>query len=330
MNFSFNESISRKKIVLIMALAVVFSLALCVIFGEIGLPLFSAFYAVLILADRSSKKVVSLAACAITLAVTVSLYIFNLGTLALPFACVGGVLISVLFAKGTPKGELAFYLTTIFVVMLVGSLYLSFATAAGNYSLSAVAEYINGWYAELRLEFVNSIMDAVKETSSELFVAIDEITVSETFDSLFNLAPAAIVIFAFALAGVSLKIFSTLAYKLAKEPQHVVFWRFSTSNVIAYFYCALFVLNFFAAGNGVFSITVSNLFYVFLAVYAYIGYNFALSLLSGRLGYALSVIILIAAIIFFGIIALELMSLLGVVFTHISNKVGWHIDSDKS
>ncbi len=330
MGFSFNEAISRKKIVYVMTLAATLSLALCAFFGELALPVFTAFYAFLIIADTSSKKIVSVAIGAVALAVSISLYIFDFGTLSLPFACIGGVLIALLFNRGISKGELAFYLTALFTVMLVGSLYLSFAAAAGDYSLSAVTEYINGWYAELRLEFVSSIMDTLKETSSELFLAIDELTVSEAFDSLFNFSPSAIVIFAFALTGVALKIFSTLSYKLAKEPQRVIYWRFATSSVIAYFYCALFVLNFFAAGNEVFAITVSNLFYVFLAVYAYIGYNFALSIISGRLGYALSVIIVIAIILLFGIIALELLSLLGVVFTHISNKVGWHIDNNKS
>lgn len=330
MNFSFSEAFSRKKIALIAAVALVLCGALCVFFGELLIPLFSAFYAILILSDTSTKKIVSLTFGAVSLAVTISLYVFKFGTLSLPFACIGGVLIAFLFLRGTSKGELAFYLTAAFSLMLVGSLYLSFTDAAGAYSISAVAEFVNGWYVELRTEFVTQIMDSVKQAPTELLVTLDELTVSEMFDSVFNLSLSVLVIFAFALAGVTLKIFSTLLYKLAKEPQRLVYWRFCTSNIVAYFYCALFILNFFAGGDGVFAITVSNLFYVFLAVYSYIGYNFVLSIISGRLGYALSVIILIAAILFLGIIALELLSLFGVVFTHISNKVGWHIDNNKS
>ena len=330
MLFSFSDTIDRKRITLMAALAVALCGVLCVFFGEIVLPLFAAFYAVLILADTSSKKIVSVAFGAVSLAVTVSLFMFDFGTLSLPFACLGGVLIALLFAKGTSKGEIAFYLTAAFSLMLGGSIYLTFATAAGDYSLSTVVEFANGWYVELRSEFVGQIMESLSSTSSEIFAQLDEVALSDSFDSVFDLALSVIVIFAFLLTGITLKIFSAFAYRVAKEPQSVVFWRFSTSNFVAYFYCALFVLGFFSGGEGVYAITVSNLFYIFLAVYAYIGFNFALSLISGRFGFALSVIILVAAVMFIGVIALEILSLLGVVFTHISNKVGWHIDNNKS
>lgn len=330
MVFSFSDTIGRKRITLLAALAVALCGVLCVFFGEIVLPVFAAFYAVLILADTSYKKIISLALGAVSLAATVSLYLLGFGTLSLPFACLGGALIALLFGRGASKGELAFYLTAAFTLMLVVSLYLMFAAAAGDYSLNAVVEFVNGWYTQLRSEFVGQIMESLSAASSEIFVGMDEITLTESFDSVFDMALSVVVLLAFLLAGISLKIFSALMYRIAKEPSVVVFWRFSTSNIVAYFYCALFVLSFFAGGDGVYAITVSNLFNVFLAVYAYIGFNFALSIVSGKLGYTLSVIILIAGILFLGVIGLEILSALGVIFTHISNKVGWHIDNNKS
>ncbi len=330
MDFVLNEAVNRRKATLKMALASVIAAALCVLFGEFALPLLVAFYATLIILDSTRAKIATVSVAVLSAVLTVLLYVFDFGTPALVFGCIGGVITALLFCHGVSKGEIAFYLVIAFTVMLVGSIYLYFAGLANSFSPAAVVEIAEEWYVALRGEFASAVIEAMSEYPNELFESVDEAYIGQLFDAAFNMSYALVAILAFILAGVSLKIFSSIAYKISKEPQKIVFWRFATSNVVAYFYCALLVLNFFSLGNEVLSIAVTNLFYVFMAVYAYVGYNFAVSIISGRFSYLISSVIVIAAILFFGIFAIEILSLFGVVFTHISNKVGWHTDNNKS
>lgn len=333
MGFVFKEGTDIKKATVKMTVLVTIALALAVLLGDVVFPLLAAFFAVLVIVDASKNKSVSRVASAVMLILSVMLFLFDVGTLAIPCACASGWLIARMFLGGVSKGEIAVYITLTALVMTVGSLYLLLAEAAGSFELNAVIECGKTLYTAMRDEFVESLItniEGINGMTPEMLEIFDEQSVAKMFDEAFNLSFAVLVIASFMFAGITLKIFSGMIYKLAENKQRVVYWRFSTSNVIAYFYCAVLVLNFFAAGSSVFSIAVNNLFYIFMAVYGYIGYNFALSLLSRRFSFVLSAILIVVAIAALGTFAVEILSVFGVVFTHISNRVGSNMNNGNS
>ena len=321
MNLTLKEGLDRKKIITALLLSVSISAVLCAFFGELMLPAFAAFYAILILVDGTRNKLMSIIAGAVSLLISAASFALELGTLAIPFACVCAWITAYAFSRGISKGELSVYLTLVCSLMIALTAYLIFASAAGTYDFAAVIEYAKEQYVLLRDVFVEAFMTSAVEQLPELVDAFDENTVAMLFDSVCNLCFSAIVIAAFAFSGFALKIFSGLVYKLMQNGGGIVYWRFATSNLIAYFYCILLVLNFFVGTDGVVAITVANLFYIFMTVFAYIGYNFALSLLSKRFKFGLSVFIILMGVLLLGTFALEILSVLGVVFTHTNNRI---------
>lgn len=324
MNYTFNERINRKKLMLAFTLLTVAAGVLSVLFGEIMFPVIAASYAMLLMADTSKNKILSLiVGITVTLA-SVVLMFFDVYTFSLPFASIAAILIVWLLKRGVSKGEIVVYVTLTVLALTALTLYVSLAKEAGSFALSAVLEYATAQYYELRTEFASVMLESLSTAAPELSEYVNEQIINEAFDTVFSFTPAITVISAFFITGLAFKLFSYFAFRFASEPERVVFWRFGTSSIVAYFYVLLFVLSFFAGTDGVFAITVNNLFYIFLVVFAYIGFNFALSLMTRRIGYGVSLLIIVASILLLGILTLELLSIFGVIFTHISNKVGFN------
>ena len=324
MNYTFNDRINRKKLMLAFTLMTAAAGVLSVFFGEILFPVIAATYAMLLMADTTKNRIRSLlVGIAVTIA-SVALVFFDVYAFSLPFAAIAAILIVWLLKRGVSKGEIAVYVTLTVLALTALTLYVTLAKEAGSFAISAVLEYATAQYYELRTEFASVMIESLGSAAPELSEYIDEQIVNEAFDAVFSLTPAIAVVSAFFITGLSFKLFSYFAFRFASEPERVVFWRFGTSSIVAYFYVLLFVLSFFAGIDGVFAITVNNLFYIFLPVFAYIGFNFALSLMSRRIGFGVSLLIIVASILLLGILTLELLSIFGVIFTHISNKVGFN------
>lgn len=329
MNYDFKDTLDRKKTTIILAVIALVAGVGCVVFGELMLPIFSSVYAMLILVDSTNRRLASILIGAVATIAPFVLLAFGIWSLTPPFAVLIGFLIAWLFSRGTSKGELAVYTTVLILVLIIGTLYLSVAAAIGDFNPSAVIEYVYTEYVSVRDETVALMLESFEEVSPGLIEVLDETMLAEAFDAVFSLTFAILAITAFALAGFTFKIFSSLAYRFARAPEKIVYWRFSTSNIVAYFYAAVAVVSFFVGTEGVFAVTVNNLFYIFLAVFAYIGFNFALALMSRKLGVPVSVILIIAAISFLGILAFELLSVFGVIFTHINSKVN-NVNNDSN
>ena len=322
MNYTFNETHDRRKLSAALAVFSALAAVLTALFGEIVLSAFSALYAMLVLVDATKNRILSLAIGAGAIALSLALYFFDVMALALPFGVLIGFIIAWLFSRGASKSEIAVYVILLVLLLLVITVYLMLAMGAGELGFSAVAEYASAEYAKLREEFAAEMMVALEEVSPELYEVLDASVFTAALDEAFSLSLAVLGVIAFAIAGFTLKIFSFLLFRFAAEPKRVLFWRFTTSNVFAYFYVALLLLGFFVGNEGVLAITVNNFYCVFLFVYAYIGYNFVLSLMSQRLGFGAASFLVIGCLIFLGVFAFQVLSAFGVIFTVRNNKVG--------
>ena len=118
------------------------------------------------------------------------------------------------------------------------------------------------------------------------------------------------------MVGFTMKIFTAISARLAEDNRHVLCWRFSTTNIFAYFYVALvFISMFTSSGTGVFALTVANLYNIFMIIYAYIGFNFALASLSVKMKPVVAFLLIIVAVSLLASFAVSLLSMLGVFFT---------------
>ena len=167
-------------------------------------------------------------------------------------------------------------------------------------------EAIKEEFVKIMLEFSNGI----KENSEPLF---EESQLIELFDATTDLLISYFVIIGFSLAGVAFKIFDFVNKKMISADYGTRHWSFSTSQTFVLFYYAIALVSMFVSNtSGVFSMTVMNLFAVFMFVYAYIGYKFVSNMLTGMLGKAaLSKFIVICVVFFFSAFSIQMLSYIG-------------------
>jgi hypothetical protein len=152
-------------------------------------------------------------------------------------------------------------------------------------------------------------------------IEITEAMVAAAFDAQLSMVISYIVIVGFVLVGISMKTFDAVFSRIAEDKSPVISWRFMTSNVFAYFYIILVVLSILTSmSNGVLGIAVGNLYNIFMVVYAYVGFNYAVAVLSIKFKPSTSIIILLVITLLAMSMALGLLAMFGVLFTIRKNK----------
>jgi hypothetical protein len=167
---------------------------------------------------------------------------------------------------------------------------------------------------------INGITSSLGNGNAAVLINPDDALL--LFNTLINSLISVIVICGFLIAGVTFKIFGALVGRIDNEPSVVYNWRFSTSNVFAYFYIAVMLLSLFlGVSTDIFSLTVSNLYNVLSAVYAYIGYNYVSAMLINSPRRGFMKVILIFALFSATSLAIGILSVMGVIFTFSHNKI---------
>ena len=140
-------------------------------------------------------------------------------------------------------------------------------------SWDTVTSFYTSLYELLKEEFLSAysiLMSSVSTGSAVVEFSPDEIVA--ILDSSLYMMISLVIVAAFAICGLSLKIFSAFVKRLDDDTAFVKSWSFVTPNVYAVFYIILTILNvFFTSGSDVLGITVANLYVIFMFVYAYVG-----------------------------------------------------------
>ena len=306
---------------LILGALSVFAGLISVIASDIFLPVAAALFSSFILFDRSKAKWISLV---LLLTLFIAFPFFDLSFLL--FSAIIGACSFVLFfgyKKGMSKAEISLYLTVLFVICMLGSLYFAGVKQISDMSLVSVFEYYKAMAESLREQFVAQFIQTLMQQGAELTMDPKEIAemLEVLFISLTNLFFALLAIIGFLYAGIQMKIFTHVSRRLESAPRPRHSWYFGLSNVFAYFYVAVFLLStFFGAMDSVFSIALMNLYYIFLAVFAYVGFNYAFAIASRAKNRRIAQFFLVFLLVMMNVVAAQILSLVGVYITTMHNK----------
>ena len=318
-NLKFN--IKNSKALTGLSIIAMLSGVLCALVGEIAFFLYCGALAAVFLYDKGTKRVISVALPIIVLVLN-----FLLGSLvptAAVFAPIAALILCVFYKKGASKGECAGYMTAVCSLMIVLGAFALAMIKVGQFSFSLAIEYYKGIYesfSEQLLNFIESSLQSNTELYEGVYEGISEEYISLLLSSLVMTLPSLVVALAFLLTGLSCKFFTFIVSRLSDKREYILSWRFSTSNIFAYFYLAAVIFLGLIGTSDVFGIAIANLQNVFMLVYAYIGFNYAKYIFSRRRNAIFVTLILIAAVAAFSSLAVSILSFLGVYFTIAKNK----------
>ncbi len=300
-------------------LLTVLSLLGAAFIGEIMLPICAAFFAVLLVFEEK-KHILSLI-CAI-LSIAFLFFPLTLPAVWGAASILCGAVLFLLYRFGNTKCDTAFIITLLISVLIIISFIITAFAITGDYSLNAAADFYSKLYEYIRGTFIDSLSNlALTLPEGAVGVEISEDLIIEAFDGIFNLLISFLVIISFLLAGIMLKIFTALVKIYADDSCDINNWKFILPSIYAYLYIVLFLLSAFAAGDGVIDISILNLSGIFATVFAYIGLKSAIEMFTRNGRKVLGIVVLAFAFAFFGSLAVDLVSVFGVLQTIQQNKL---------
>ena len=302
-----------KYIQVILAFCCIVFGALCGILGEIAFPLPIAFLATLFLFDSTKQRRLSVVISLVLVAMNIATITFRLSSSLFGVASVIlAYLIYQAFSKKQSKSDYAFIMTLIGGFIILGGYILLPMNLKGEYTREVVTEFYGSVVSTLRDAFVDLFYEAY--TTAGLEITKDMIT--EIFNAQVNMVISYLLIAAFFVVGVSFKLFGLLVRKLASDDSEIASFRFFTSSLFAYFYVILTLVSMFASAlTGIFGIVILNLYNFFLFVYSYVGFNLVFTSLVKKFKPFISFIILIFALALMSTLAVQILAVLGVLFT---------------
>ena len=319
------STLNEKKTLTILAvLSVVFGIGMCFV-TEICLPLAAAVLAVLYLYDSSSSRslstVVSVSVIAINLAATLFVGGYSVVTAfgAVLLACITWLC----YSKNASKCAAVLY-STIAASAIIALSFVSIPMLIErSFSFDVVKEFYTALYISLKQSFAVAIDQLYAGVSAvEAGIGISP----EQFDIVFERATymliSILVIVGFAIAGITLKIFSAFVSRLDSDSDRVVNWKFEMPILYAYFFMALSLINLFASSSmSVFAISMSNLYNVFLFVYAYVGMRVAHNHFAAKRGKIGVTLIMLVIILLAFSLSIQVLALVGVFYSIYRNRV---------
>ena len=321
MKITIKESLNNRKLLLILSSFTMLFFAMAALFGDLFSAIAGAFLSIIFLLDRG-KYICSLSVSLIGIVIDVLISGW------IPFASIETVFIalilSILFSRGVEKSFLSAIITvTVSAFVVLYYVFLAMQTT-GDYSFAGLKTFFEALYEELKSNFitaVNEMLSTLPEMYNEFVEVMTDTEISLMFDSLVSGLISVVVIYAFLISGIAIKLFSKIIFAISVDPGKFESWRFTTSNVFCYFYIVLFFAVTFVTGNDIWTIAIANLYNIFLAVYAYIGLRAEYRLLRSKLSAALTLIIVIGQFVVLSFIVLQVLSIFGVLGTISKNKM---------
>ena len=295
------------------AIALMTSVMSTLLLGEIIIPVAAAALAAVFLLERGRARVFSIVTPVLMIAADV-LCRGVLSYLAIEITLLA-IILAIFFLRGA-KCECAFWLTLTAALFVVVSMVLASYVATKQLSVDAFLDYYIGIY-DVALEGFTEIF---KETSILFGIPSDKADpamASAILESIASLLPSVAIIFCFAIAGLSLKLLSSMLSLVVSEESRkfISAWRFALPAIIYYsFWVALavdFLLGIFGA-SGIFAVAVSNVYTVLLYVFAYVGLGVVVTMLSALFkSRPLAILATIGTFVVFGALAVELVAYFG-------------------
>lgn len=319
MDMRLKEHIQPKRFIVMLAAVIVLSGVAVFFVADIFILPLSAFFA-LLLRFEPNKKPFSMAISVILVAT--SFFGGVGGVFSVCFGLCCGLLLWVMYRARLCKADTVFAITAFLCLYLFVALFLAIGSIQNDYSLSAALSYYEEFVAQQRINFINQMSEIViTDEAGKKHFLFNLQTAEEMFLSLVRLSISFFIITAFFLCGIICKIFTRVAAYAEKEDSYVLRWKFCPPSVVAYIYSALFVVSLFSAGGeSIFAFTVINLQYVLMAVFGYLGLCHLLKVLKDARRKRTSIFIVFLMIFVLSISAIQILSLLGVYTTIVTNR----------
>ena len=318
MKRNLKSSLSTKKTILLLTIASILLGGFSFIVGGLSdfiLPGLIAVLAALYVFDQNGR--ISMIASIILVVLNIGGFVIGINYTAFGiFAVIGAMLISGAYTRGQSKSDAAFSITIISVILTVCTMLLSAMIELNDFSIDAAVNFYVDYYKSIRQYYSETAMESyslLKELLPELYSMLEqEFTLADFADAFdYNFKSniiAMVVVSAFALVGFSMKIFGFIVGKCSEDKTYIRQWRFAMSTPYALFYVLLGIACVFTGlSENIFAFSVSNLYTIFLTVFAYAGFKALVELLGKKMHIALSFLIVSAASLMLAAASLPMM-----------------------
>lgn len=315
-----------KVMLLLSVLTLIFGFCFCFL-GELFLPFAIAPLAALFIFENPKKRIFSYIVPIIP--VITSILAFGIFAAITAQFVIYALIIALCYRYSKTKANASTYLTFSIAVILILSLYISGAMQAGSFSLESVTDYYSDVYTDFKgrlVDFIVNYTTASGEENAEKIISAD--VAGEYIDAASRLAVAFIGIFAFISAGIAIKFFAFLILRYSKNGILKSFAHFLPTNAVAYTYIVLSVLTAVIGNTEILDLSILNVCQILMIPFAYIGFQYILAVakISGRKSTVLT--FLFAGILALNILAIQLLSYLGVWITIGTNKSFKPVDEE--
>ena len=321
MDIKLKSSLTNKKTLLILSLLSILLGLISVAIGDILMPLMVAVLAMIFLVD-DERRIYFIVTSSVLAILNIAAIVLKIGLTLFAFEGIAlAALLAICFMKKSDKAETSLVMTTVCIGFTIVNLVMLPMIELNTFDFGMVADYYLEMVDSLREAFVQTAMEAYGQILASGGIEISESIVTELYNHQLTMAISYIVIICFAVVGIAMKLFAKLYTRLCEDNSPVIYWRFRTTSVFAYFYIALMFLSVFTStSGGVLGITIGNLYNIFLIVYAYIGFNQAVAMLSVKVRPAVAILIIVVVTVVAMSFALQLLAVLGVLYTIRKNR----------
>ena len=320
-----NSTRDTKKTLLILAIvSAVSGLGLCIA-TELCLPIAAATLAVLYLYDSESQGKLSLGISVLVFVANlvamffIGGYSLVLAAEAIALACA----IKFCYTKSVSKTATVLYTTVIAAIFMVLAFIAIPVIIEGALSADVVKAFYTELYDSLKQVFVSTVKDiyaSLYATEGGAVIGADDIEL--IFERAAYMLISLVVICALIISGITLKIFSAFVTRLDSEPMRVAEWKFEMPVIYGYFFMALSLASFFTSSSmSVFALAMSNLYNIFLFIYAYIGTKMVYDRLSAKRSKVFAFILILVIILIAFSLSVQILALIGVFYSIYRNKI---------
>jgi len=308
-------NVKRKPIatlIILCLLAAASSLMASLLFGELILPVASAFLGALFVFDSGNKRVISIITSLVIIAVDLILS-EGISYVGIEIFAVA-LIIAVAARRGVSKAECAFWVTFTVTAFILVAMILAAYVDMKTISFDSFLDYYIELAESLREAFVSGALK-VLSSAGDTAPKISAEDLAVAFDSMLSIVFSTAVIFAFFLAGVTLKLFSLLISSCGDDSakKQMTEWRFHIEGLLNYVFWVLALISIFIGStDSVFAVVIINLYNIFLFVFAYIGLKVVGYLLSELFkNRVLAALAIVGGLVVFSTLAVELLAYFG-------------------
>jgi hypothetical protein len=196
------------------------------LFGELILPLVAAALAALFVLERGRARVLSIVAPIFMIAADV-LFRGSFSYLALEAVALA-IIIALFFLRGS-KAECAFWLTLTVTLFIILAMVMAAYSATKLLDLDSFFDYYYGLYRQIEDWFVETFASV-----SSLFgipaERADATVAASILRTMASVLPSVAIVFAFAVGGVALKIFSGILKLVCDEESEKKIYNLADSK----------------------------------------------------------------------------------------------------